>query len=715
MTQKNANRPPVDAPRSQGLPQTALLVALLGSLAILAWGATAVLPAEFFRQSWAGAATTVAAMAEYVGLAILLGGAALTFWRARKPPGYDANGLFAGVAAIALGALCLALDAAETGVLSLLGHAYKALGYLLVYRALQAGVRLVSATQDGGEATRGGAAFGSDALITTDASGNIEYLSPAAAELTGWDSKEVLGVPLSKVLNLIDQTSREAVVSPVERCMKDGVCDSHGADYAVLVRRDGQEFAVRHAVAPVRDRVGHVTGAIVLLHGAVERKQFEAQLEHVAHRDPMTGLPNRILINDHLKLALAKARRGKLHVAVMLLDLDRFKAVNDTLGHDRGDILLKAVAGRMASCLRGSDTLGRMGGDEFLVVLPDLVKMQDALPIARKLLEAVAETYVPERQEFFITCSIGISIFPDDGDNEQTLVEQANAAMYRAKEQGRNNCQFFGAAMNTLASERLALEGSLREALERGELRVYYQPRVNTRGQINGVEALLRWQHPDFGLLAPAQFLSLAEESGLIVPISEWVLHSACEQARAWHVAGHASLNLAVNLSMRQFREKELAATIVKVLQETGLDARRLELDLSESMLMQEVQSPAVVLRELKALGVQLVLDDFGTGVSSLSHLKRFPLDRIKIENAFVQGIPGNSGDARIVQAIIAMGHSLNLAVAAEGVETREQAEFLRERLCDEMQGSYFSEPLLPGAVAPLLQQGLERMRSAGD
>jgi len=708
MTPKAPNRPAADAPRSQGLPQTALLVALLGFLVVLAWAATAVLPAEsmFFRQSWHGAATNLAAMAEYVGLAILLAGAALIFWRARKPSGFDANKLFAGVAAIALGVLCLALDAAESGVLSLLGHAYKALGYVLVYRALQAGARLAPSTPGGDEAVRSAAPFGSDALIATDAAGNIEYLSPAAAELTGWDSKEVLGAPLPSVLKLIDKNRREAADSPVERCLKDGVCDSDAADYAVLVRRDGQEFAVRHSVAPVRDRAGHVTGAVLLLHSVVERKQFEAQLEHVAHCDPLTGLPNRILVNDRLKLALAKARRGRRQVAVMLLDLDRFKAINDTLGHERGDTLLQAVAGRMASCLRGSDTLGRLGGDEFLVVLPDLSKAQDALPIARKLLEAVGGTYVPGRQEFFITCSIGVSIFPDDGDNEQTLVEQADAAMYRAKEQGRNNCQFFGAAMNTLASERLLLEGSLRQALERGELRVHYQPRLNTRGRIDGVEALLRWQHPDFGLLAPAQFLPLAEESGLIVPIGEWVLRSACEQARAWHVAGHANLNLAVNLSLRQFREKEMAAMIVKVLQETGLDARRLELDLSESMLMQEVQSPAVVLRELKALGVQLVLDDFGTGIASLSHLKRFPLDRIKIDSSFVQGISGNSGDARIVQAIIAMGHSLNLTVAAEGVETREQAEFLRERLCDEMQGSYFSEPLLPGAVAQLLQQG---------
>ena len=708
MTQKDTNHPQADAPSSRGLTKTVLLVALLCFLGLLAWATESALPAEsiFFRQSWHGAASAVAAMAEYVSLAVLLAGTALTFWRARRPSSYDANRLFAGIAAVAMGVLCQALDAAGSGVLNLLGHAYKAFGYLLVYRALQGGARPASATQGGGEAVRGSAPFGSDALITTDASGNIEYFSPAAAELTGWDSKEVVGVPLPTALNLIDKTSREAAQNQVERCLKDGLCDSDAADYAVLVRRDGREFAVRQAVAPVRDRAGHVTGAVLLLHSVVEGKQFEAQLEHVAYRDPLTGLPNRILVNDRLKLALAKARRGKRLVAVMLLDLDRFKSINDTLGHDRGDTLLKAVAGRMASCLRGSDSLGRLGGDEFLVVLPDLAKAEDALPIARKLLEAVADTYVPGRQEFFITCSIGVSIFPADGDNEQTLVEQADAAMFRAKEQGRNNCQFFGTAMNALASERVALEGSLREALQRGELRVYYQPRLNTRGQINGVEALLRWQHPDFGLLAPAQFLPLAEESGLIVPISEWVLKSACEQAHAWHVAGHAKLNLAVNLSIRQFREKELAAATVKVLQETGFDARRLELDLSESMLIQEVQSPVLVLRELKALGVQLVLDDFGTGITSLSHLKRFPLDRIKIDSSFIQGIAGDSGDAKIVQAIIAMGHSLNLAVAAEGVETLAQAEFLRERLCDEMQGSYFSEPLLPGAFAQLLQQG---------
>jgi len=369
-------------------------------------------------------------------------------------------------------------------------------------------------------------------------------------------------------------------------------------------------------------------------------------------------------------------------------------------------MLLKAVAGRVLSCLRGSDSLGRLGGDEFLVVLPDLAKGQDAVPIARKILAAVAETYVPGRQEFFITCSIGVSLYPEDGENETVLIEHADSAMYRAKEHGRNNCQFFGAAMNTMASERLALEHSLREALQRDELRVYYQPRLNMRGQINGVEALLRWQHPNFGLLAPAQFLPLAEESGLIVPINEWVLRTACAQAKAWQSDGHPRLHLAVNLSAREFREKDLAGKLVKVLQETGLDPHCLELDLSESMLMQELHSPAAVLRELKALGVQLTIDDFGTGMSSLNHLKRFPIDRIKIDRSFIQGISVNPDDARIVQAVIAMGHSLNIAVAAEGVETREQAEFLRERLCDEVQGSYFSEPIPPEACARLLQEG---------
>jgi len=679
-----------------------------GWLVIPAAAATAAIPREnpAAPQPWQ-AIDGLAATAEYVALAALLATAMLFFRRARKSGGLDATSLVIAVAAMAVGELCSILGADGPGLWSLSGHVFKTFSYVLLFRALHRGKRLAAGTRHyGGEQIQGAASLGSDALITTDNSGNIEYLSPAAQQLTGWSSEEVLAVPLLKVLNLLDKTSREAAPSPVERCLKEGVCDSDASDYLVLVRRDGKEFAVKHSVAPVKDRAGRVTGAVLLLHSVMERKQFEAQLEHVAHRDPLTGLPNRILINDRLNLALAKARRSKRQVAVMLLDLDRFKTINDTLGHDRGDMLLKAVAGRVLSCLRGSDSLGRLGGDEFLVVLPDLAKGQDAVPIARKILAAVAETYVPGRQEFFITCSIGVSLYPEDGENETVLIEHADSAMYRAKEHGRNNCQFFGAAMNTMASERLALEHSLREALQRDELRVYYQPRLNMRGQINGVEALLRWQHPNFGLLAPAQFLPLAEESGLIVPINEWVLRTACAQAKAWQSDGHPRLHLAVNLSAREFREKDLAGKLVKVLQETGLDPHCLELDLSESMLMQELHSPAAVLRELKALGVQLTIDDFGTGMSSLNHLKRFPIDRIKIDRSFIQGISVNPDDARIVQAVIAMGHSLNIAVAAEGVETREQAEFLRERLCDEVQGSYFSEPIPPEACARLLQEG---------
>jgi diguanylate cyclase (GGDEF)-like protein/PAS domain S-box-containing protein len=707
-----------DVPTCRGpdLLQSLRQLPLAGTLLLAASAATAAAAGEnpAAGQSW-HVVDSLATAAEYVALVVLLATATVVFWRARKSRGLDSTSVLAAIAAVAMGELCLILAAPAPSLWTLSGHAFKTFAYLLLVRALRR-------SKESPRPSTGGQAYaaasgGSDALITTDSSGNIEYLSPAAQQLTGWGNEEVLAVPLLKVLNLVDKTSRETAQSPVEKCLKEGVCDSDAADYLVLIRRDGKEFAVKYSVAPVKDRAGRVTGAVLLLHSVMERKQFEAQLEHVAHRDPLTGLPNRILINDRLDLALAKARRNKRQVAVMLLDLDRFKTINDTLGHDRGDLLLKAVAGRVLSCLRGSDSLGRLGGDEFLVVLPDLSKVQDAVPIARKILAAVAETYVPGRQEFFITCSIGVSLYPDDGEDETILIEHADSAMYRAKEHGRNNCQFFGAAMNTMAAERLALEQTLGEALQRGELRVYYQPRLNMRGQINGVEALLRWQHPDFGLLTPAQFLPLAEESGLIVPINEWVIRTACAQAKTWQNAGHPRLNLAVNLSAREFREKELAGTLVKVLQETGLDPHCLELDLSESMLMQELHSPAVVLRELKALGVQLTIDDFGTGMSSLNHLKRFPLDRIKIDRSFIHGISANSDDARIVQAVIAMGHSMRIAVAAEGVETREQAEFLRERLCDEVQGSYFSEPILPGAFAQLLQEGrwIDPTRSEDD
>jgi diguanylate cyclase (GGDEF)-like protein len=427
----------------------------------------------------------------------------------------------------------------------------------------------------------------------------------------------------------------------------------------------------------------------------------------MAQHDILTGLPNRTLLVDRLEQALARARRHHQMVGVLLIDLDRFKTINDTLGHDVGDELLRAVSDRIARCLRGSDSVGRLGGDEFMIILSDLAGAQESISICEDILRELALPFSIRGHEMFVTCSIGVSIAPNDGDDEQTLIRNADAAMYRAKEQGRNAYQFYTPDMNARAFERLALENSLRRALERNELRVYYQPKVNTAtGKITGAEALVRWQHPDMGLVSPAKFIPLAEESGLIVPIGEFVMRTACAQNKAWQDAGFTPITMAVNLSARQLHEAELVATVTGVLKQTGLDAAWLELELTESMLMQQVEGPEKLLRALKDIGIELSIDDFGTGFSSLGYLKRFPIDYLKIDRSFIQDVPGDINDAAIVKAVIAMADSLNLKVVAEGVEKQEQIDFLHNHGCDDVQGFFFSQPVPSEKFTELLQQG---------
>jgi diguanylate cyclase (GGDEF)-like protein/PAS domain S-box-containing protein len=439
------------------------------------------------------------------------------------------------------------------------------------------------------------------------------------------------------------------------------------------------------------------------------RKQAEETLQFVAKHDALTKLPNRIMFLDRLELAIARAKRNGRRLAVMFIDMDRFKVINDTLGHDAGDMLLREVAKRLTGKLRTSDTVARLGGDEFVVLIDEVSDPVYFGSIAQKLIDALAAGFLLSGQEYHITASIGISTYPDDSDDIQTLLKNADIAMYRAKEQGRNAFQFYSAQMNIHTIERLTLESSLRRALERNELVLHYQPRIEIPGgRITGVEALVRWQHPELGLVPPGKFIPLAEETGLIVPIGEWVLSAACAQHQVWKRGGLGHLRIAVNLSPRQFMQGDLVKIVARVLAETGCDARILELEITEGMVMRNPESAVALLQQLKDMGIHIAMDDFGTGYSSLAYLKRFPIDSLKIDRSFVTDVPGDLGDVAINVAIIAMAHSLGLKVVAEGVETREQLDFLRKQGCDEMQGYFFSKPLPVEQVTALLMKGLK-------
>ena len=438
-----------------------------------------------------------------------------------------------------------------------------------------------------------------------------------------------------------------------------------------------------------------------------QRRTFELELERQANFDGLTGLPNRYLLDDRAAQCIVQAKRSGQRVAVLFLDLDNFKYINDSCGHAGGDALLRAVAARLQGAVRESDTVARLGGDEFVIVLSALAQLEDAGKVAQKVIAAFAEPFAAAGQEFHVTASVGVSVYPEDGGDSEQLLKHADAAMYRAKEQGGNGLQFYALEMEAQAEERVALQNALCRALERQEFELHYQPQVDLRsGQIRGVEALIRWRRPGIGLVAPDRFISLTEETGLIVPIGEWVLRTACAQAKAWHSAGHTDLQMAVNVSARQFRQQDIAGLVRCVLADTGLGAKYLELELTESVLMKDSEAAVQTLRQLKQLGVSLSLDDFGTGYSSLSYLKGFPIDYLKIDRSFVRELTTDADDAAICNAIIGLAHNLNIKVIAEGVETEAQMNFLRRQGCDEMQGYYFSRPLPALELAQWLATG---------
>jgi diguanylate cyclase (GGDEF)-like protein len=437
------------------------------------------------------------------------------------------------------------------------------------------------------------------------------------------------------------------------------------------------------------------------------RRQTEEKLRIVATHDPLTALPNRTLLHERLSHALAKAQRHGRQLAVLLVDLDRFKHVNDTLGHEAGDTLLQVAARRFYDCLRETDTMARQGGDEFVVLMDELSDREPITRVSQRILDAMVQPFVIDGHEIHITASVGISVYPDDG---RTLLRNADIALYRAKEKGRNNYQFYSAQIDNYSRERLALESGLRRALERGELTLHYQPKVDlAAGHICGMEALLRWQHPQMGLVAPGRFIPIAEESGLIRPIGAWVLKTACMQNRAWQRQGVRRFPVAVNLSPRQFAEETLLDDIKSALAESGLTASDLELEITESMVMNDPEQAVSILRRLKELGIRVAIDDFGTGYSSLAYLKRFPIDSVKVDRSFVEDIPEDVNSMAIAQAVIAMAHSLRLKVVAEGVESEAQLSFLRGEGCDEIQGHYFSEARAASELSEIMRRTLWR------
>jgi diguanylate cyclase (GGDEF)-like protein/PAS domain S-box-containing protein len=545
-----------------------------------------------------------------------------------------------------------------------------------------------------------------DAVICTDICGDITFMNVVAEQMTGWPVTEAAGRILAEVFQMRQPASSETMPGPAGTAAVEAETVQLPPS-GILVRRDGVQIPIENSVAPIHDRQGRPTGAVAVFRDVSAARAMSLQMTHSARHDFLTGLPNRMLLNDRVSQAIVQGLRHMRHVAVLFLDLDGFKHINDSLGHAVGDKLLQSIAKRLVSCARASDTVSRQGGDEFIVLLSEVAESEDAAIAARRILQSVAEAHPIDRHDLHVTASIGVSVYPDDGLDAETLIKNADTAMYQAKENGRQSYQFFKPAMNARAVERQSIEESLRRALERHQFSLHYQPKINFRtGAITGAEALLRWTHPVLGSVSPAVFIPVAEACGLIVPIGNWVRRQACAQAQAWVEAGLPATTMAVNVSAMEFLHEAFLSGLFALLGEKRMDPRSLELELTESVFIKNAEAPASILQTLRERGVQVALDDFGTGYSSLSYLRKFPVDALKIDQSFVGQIAAGD-DASIVTAVISMARSLKLRVVAEGVETLEQATFLRAHHCDEAQGYYFGRPVPPQEFAKLLASGI--------
>jgi diguanylate cyclase (GGDEF)-like protein/PAS domain S-box-containing protein len=548
-----------------------------------------------------------------------------------------------------------------------------------------------------------------EAVLRMDTHGNIVYLNRIAENLTGWPEEKAVGRSVADVLRIVDPTTGLALRSALEIVIHEDKIAGVTANCidCILVRPDGFKLGIEITVTPIHDQERVATGAVVAFRDVSVARATSLAMSHLAQHDFLTDLPNRMLFNDRLKQAISLAERHRMQLAVMFIDLDHFKKINDSLGHVVGDKLLQSVAGRLVTCVRRADTVSRMGGDEFLVLLSQVENGEDAAVSARTILRVLARPHFIDNKSLDVSVSIGVSTYPSDGPDAESLMNKADTAMYEAKQNGRNTYQFFRRDMQARLADRQLLERDLRYALGRNEFLLHYQPKFDLQtGHVTGVEALIRWEHPQKGLLHPGQFIPIAEECGLILPIGRWVRLEACRQARAWSVAGLGILPVAVNVSALEFGDKDFVSEVRATLIATGVEPTNLELELTESALMYDAESTVRTLGALKAMGVKLAIDDFGTGYSSFTYLRRFRVDALKLDQSFVQEITTDFEDAPIVDAMISLGKSLKQRVIAEGVETRAQLNFLQRHGCAEGQGYYFSRPLVAGQVGKLIESG---------
>ncbi|MHB8841133.1 MAG: putative bifunctional diguanylate cyclase/phosphodiesterase, partial [Candidatus Aquicultor sp.] len=545
-------------------------------------------------------------------------------------------------------------------------------------------------------------------VILLDCEGRIALFNRACEEMTGYTFEEVRGRHIWDIL--IPPEEIESTKAVFAELTAGKFPNRHESSW---LAKTGERRLIAWSNTALVGDDGEVQWVIPIGMDVTDRKQAEETINYMSYYDTLTGLPNRALFNDRLNLALAYAHRNQEVFAVMCLDLDSFKSINDTMGHVVGDEVLQGISKRLQECLREGDTVARLGGDEFALLLPQVTGVENVVKVAQKIFDAIQPPFNFDERDFYTTTSIGVSLYPYDGDDPQTLIKNAEVALYRAKEQGRANYQLYAPAMNAKAFERLAMENSMRKALEREEFIVYYQPIVDiTTGRIISMEALIRWQHPALGLVSPAEFIPLAEETGLIVPIGEWALKTACEQNKAWQKSGLPEVRISVNLSARQFQQQNLVEMVNQTLEATGLAPEYLEFEITESVVMKDADAAIAILHEMKKRGIKVAIDDFGTGYSSLGYLKRFPIDKLKIDKLFVHTVTTDPSDEAIAEAIIAMAKSLNLRVVAEGVETVEQLELLHSLRCDEMQGYLYSRPLPAKEATKLLRSGHQKAKT---
>ena len=545
-----------------------------------------------------------------------------------------------------------------------------------------------------------------DAVISTDVAGKVSFLNLVAERLTGWRVGEARGQPIDAVFKILDATTREGVTRSMVTASAEAHRPGHLPGCCILVRRDGAEIYIEDSTAPIHGRDGKATGSVIVFRDVSEARRVAQEMMHASQHDFLTGLPNRLLMEDRLGQAIALAERHSGEVAVLYLDLDQFKQVNDSLGHMVGDKLLQSVAERLQEQVRLPDTVSRQGGDEFVVLLQEVKSKADAEVVTKRILEAVAQVHSIGEDEISITASVGVSRYPEDGVDAETLVKHADTALYQAKASGSGSFKFFKAAMNARAVYRRKMAEDLRWALERNEFQLHYQPTIDLKsGAISGVEALLRWTSAKRGAVAPETFLEVAEETGLMLPIGAWVLREACRQAKSWLEDGLPAVSMAVNISAMHLQDGRFRSEVKKVLEETGLSPAMLELEVAETVLTELPDRARTAVQSLRQMGVKVSIDDFGAGYSSLSHLKRLPVDILKIDRSFLHPLKEQLDDTSIAVAIIRMGRSLKLRVVAEGVESLEDMKFLQAQDCDEAQGFFFSAPVPAEQFAAMLRK----------